>query len=528
VALLPGLVGDLGLLLYETGVIDRPTFDASLYNMAESGLRYGDTLVAMGAITETQLAAALKLQLTRRVVKLFGATPGTFAVYAEEHSFGRGSELKQMGVSARRLIYRGIRSAYDDTRLAREAPGLGAGPVLLKPAARDAVTDYGFEPEALAVVGALERHAWTRAELVTATGQDDTLVGMILYTLQVTDALAAGVAPERGADPSGAETGRPGTYPPARPGTYPPARPGTYPPARPGTWPPDRPRTYSPDRPGTWRPDRPRTDAPDRPATYPPDRPRTDALGGLDAAAAEAMAQLIEAKARGLESQTFFEVLELQQTASGAEVRSAFVRLQTLYRTDRLRGPGLEHLRVLGQKILTRLTEAHGLLQDDERRRQYVALLRDASPQGGAQASRLVEAQLAYQRGSALLDRNDFAGAERELRRAVEMKTDDGQYLALCAFAAYHAASDKHAAAPGLRTMLTRAARLAPQSVEVHLRRGEVLLAEGDLQPALTSFRQVLSLSPDHVEATRAARLIAQRLARQTPPVGLLDRLRRK
>ncbi|HEY3358278.1 MAG TPA: DUF4388 domain-containing protein, partial [Polyangia bacterium] len=88
-ALLPRNAEHLGRILLETGVITPAVYDQSLRRLAESGLRQGEILIEMGAITDEQLTQGLKLQLRRKLTGLFGASAGEFAIYVADHQYGR-------------------------------------------------------------------------------------------------------------------------------------------------------------------------------------------------------------------------------------------------------------------------------------------------------------------------------------------------------------------------------------------------------------------------------------------------------
>src|SRR5437016_336055 len=62
----------LGGVLYELGAIDMETLNASLLEVASAKRLHGEVLLARGAVTHEQLAAALVEQTYRKVAYAFG------------------------------------------------------------------------------------------------------------------------------------------------------------------------------------------------------------------------------------------------------------------------------------------------------------------------------------------------------------------------------------------------------------------------------------------------------------------------
>ncbi|HEY3356483.1 MAG TPA: DnaJ domain-containing protein, partial [Polyangia bacterium] len=515
-ALLPRNAEHLGRILLETGVITHEVYDQSLRRLAESGMRQGEILIEMGAITDEQLTQALKLQLRRKLTGLFGASAGEFAIYVADHQYGRGDEAAQMRVHPRRIIYHGVRHRYDDTRLDLEAAALEGRRVRLRADAARSLDRYGFEDDDLALVSKLGERAYTIDELTAATELDRTVVRMILYTLYITEALEVD-------EDVAAAVGPP---PVAAPAILNPPRPA-----------PSRP---APPRPAPPRPAPPPAAAPARAAAAPAAAPArngsftsahaagsTPAAAAMSPAARETLRRQIEAKAKDIDTATLFQVLGVEQTASKEAVREAYLELAKTFHPDRLHGGDLESLRPLLDTIFARVSEAHATLMDDERRRGYVQSL----SQGGDlnRGQRILEAEVAFQKGSVFLKRKDFAHAVVEFKRAVSLNADEGEHHAALAWALWQGAPDKSAAAAEAKAMLAKAIDLAPRCTKAHFYRAEISMALGAEAEALTHYRRVLALDDNHIDAQRAVRLLVARLEKKEGKKGgLFDRLRRK
>jgi tetratricopeptide (TPR) repeat protein len=497
-ALLPRNAEHLGRILLETGVINQATFDESLQRLASTGMRQGEILLEMGAITEEQLSQGLKLQLRRKLIGLFALRDGEFEIYAVDHPYGRGEEAAQMRVHPRRIIYHGVRHCYDDARLAAEGGALAGRRVRLRPDAAKSLEKYGFEEDDLPVVRALGDRAFTAEELAAATGADETLVRMILFTLFVTEMLEAVEEGEEQAAPRAAAAA------------------------------PAAARPVQAAAPAAPRPTGPPTPRPAPAAACPaPSSPAPPAAGATaDPAAKAKLRQQIEAKAKGLETETLFQVLGLEQTAGKDQIREAYLELARTFHPDRLHGSGLDELRPVMDRVFSRISEAHATLMDDERRRTYVASLTNGGELNKGQ--KILEAELSFQKGTVLLRRRDFAGAITELKRAVTLNPDEGEHHAALAWATWHTASDKSAAAGEARRALAHALELAPRCKAAHFYRAEILMALGAEAEALAAYRRVLELDENHIDAQRAVRLLVGRLEKNAKKGGLFDRFRKK
>jgi hypothetical protein len=109
----------LDKVLVEYGLV-APEIVAQASAQVRDGLRLGDVLESMGALAKPKLAQVLKSQVTRKLIRLFFAVEGTYAVYQTAHNFGEGADLSLMRVDPRSVIYPGIRTAYDLPRTTRE------------------------------------------------------------------------------------------------------------------------------------------------------------------------------------------------------------------------------------------------------------------------------------------------------------------------------------------------------------------------------------------------------------------------
>jgi hypothetical protein len=208
-----------------------------------------------------------------------------------------------------------------------------------------------------------------------------------------------------------------------------------------------------------------------------------------------------------------FLLLGIKPDAPIEVVRSAFYGLVRRIHPDLLVAVGLP-VTDEAQRLMARLNEAYAILNNPERRREY-ELSVHAGDGGGRAAEELLTTVLTaeerFRRGVAALKRDALDEAVRELEAALELKKDEGDYLALLTWARFCTAPDKDAAAAAARQALEKAARLSPESVTPRFWLGRLERVLGRSQQALQQFRWVLDQDPRHAEAAAEVRVLMSR-----------------
>jgi curved DNA-binding protein CbpA len=153
-----------------------------------AGRRLGEVLVERGLINPAGLADALKLQMRRKLLRLFFPQRGTFAVFVDPHNYGVGDEFKEMRVDPRCLMYPGVRAAYDDARLKAELAPLTNHRFRVLPTLSGSLLEaMGFRANDPLVI-AMSDKWYTLADL-PASGARALDAGAIVLALLYTDLL---------------------------------------------------------------------------------------------------------------------------------------------------------------------------------------------------------------------------------------------------------------------------------------------------------------------------------------------------
>ena len=184
-------VEPIGRILLELGLIDENVYNLSLAQAAKTGQRQGDILQASGAVAEEQVEHVLKIQLLRKLLRLFKGREAQFALYRDDHQYGRvPEEAAKTRVHPRRVIYHGIRNAYDLSRLKEEVgDALDGQLVRLDLRKVPNLERYQFSTEDQVLLDLMRNKFWDIEGLQTAAQAGELDAWMMVYTLLVTDML---------------------------------------------------------------------------------------------------------------------------------------------------------------------------------------------------------------------------------------------------------------------------------------------------------------------------------------------------
>lgn len=507
---LPGAVDRLGELLTSGGAIDAETLRRTLAAPRLPGQRYGRLLVESGLVPEQKLQAALRLQIRRRLHRLFFADEGDFVVELGDHDRGVGPE--RVMVDLRPAILLGVRSGWSEARYGSRLPTsrlrLVAEPTEL--------AAYQLQPAENELLGPLRQGPVTVAQILVAANETGAAaVRPTIYALFATGAIVRDepaslaapdvVYPER--------TGTPvlGTPASGRQPLRAPLDPVMPARSAPSGGVPASLRTTQPVFPP----------APTRPNPT----PVTNAT--IDPTAERALSE----KRAAVDKQDFFEVLGVSRGADKATVKNAYLEAARLYHPDRLANAGLLHMRDAAEHIFRRISEAHATLADDEKRAAYLKKL-ETPPEvldAQAKAQRLVAAEMALMEGDVALKRRDFPTAIERLTEAVQLNPDEGEAIALLAWARFSAG---RANLLDQRADFERAVAKSPQCARAHYYLGMVRKQARESQAAISSFRRAVELDPRLAEAASELRVLSLRATRELPtmqrPKSLLDRFLKK
>jgi DNA-binding response OmpR family regulator/DnaJ-domain-containing protein 1 len=445
------LLGEcLGRLLVREQLISQGECDQSLKAMRARQRMQGTVLVEMGCLSPHNLQHALRLQLADKLYDVFRWEEGSFQF---DPRVPPPPEPVALELTCAQLIHEGVRRAYDQARLARVFGGQTGLFVHPSPRPLHALQDAGLGEEEARLLSLVDGHK--------SVG---TLRAVALLPPLDTDRLLFAMACAQMIElrPHPAE-GRPAEKPA-----------------------PVLARAVGPLLP------------------EPTSEEALPRLAGEERAARERlMGALAEARRAD-----HFSVLGVSPTASGAEVKQAYLALAREYHPDRYLTSASAEVRALARQLYERLSTAHDTLVDPEARGRYQLELAHGLPRAeDPELGRIVAAEACFQRGEALMAQREYAQAHQAFTEAVRRSEQEGEFHAWLGLSLFQADPTRVAEAVAA---LERAVALSPRLDRAYLFLGYLYQATGRPDEAQTQFEKAIRCNPDCAEALHELQLTAR------------------
>jgi len=515
-------------LLVEFGVVSAEVVDEASVRVNESQ-RLGDVLERMGVLDRQKLANVLKMQVMRKLTRLFFVTEGSYAVFVVPHAYGEGDDFALMRVDPRSVIFPGIRAAYDLPRVTQELARLVGQRFRLTNISPGFVAAMGIPAEDR-IVEALRQGWMTLDDLDSVTARPleirsvvlalyytDSLVREPIGQAATDSAVPSTVLPSPSSDP-GQPFGLPGDSGPTLQAARDmsdnvPHRPTQKsPPVAAANAGPSVPIVRAPFASGA------RPAMASASASAPPPKATGAAPAGQIHAPDSALRASIQDMAQKLGRLNHFELLGVSPSASAGEISTAFVRAARQFHPDRLAGAGLRDLYPLAEKILARINEAAMVLGDATRRVEYVAQL-SAGPQAARTSlPTVLEAENTFLKGEVFLKKGDHAKAIECFAAAAQANSGEPQYRAYLAWARFDdPRARKELVVRETLSVLDGVLRERPKFARGHYWVGQLWKFLNESDKAAHAFRQTVELDSSFIEASRELRLIEMRKSKSVP-----------
>ncbi|HTA92557.1 MAG TPA: DnaJ domain-containing protein, partial [Polyangiaceae bacterium] len=220
-------------------------------------------------------------------------------------------------------------------------------------------------------------------------------------------------------------------------------------------------------------------------------------------------AEIRERAARGGES--YYDILGVAPDAVAPVIQAAFFQLAKKWHPDRL-GPDLRDVKDLATKVFSRMSEAHQILSDPTRRKEYDNVRKDGggSAEEQEQVQRVIRAATAFQKAEVLVKRNNTSAALEEAKKALELDPSQADYIALLAWLE---ASQLNPNLDDILARIEKATRMEPNNTRIRWYRGLLLKRLGKNGKAVGDFRFIVENDPRHLDAQREIRLYEMRRA---------------
>jgi curved DNA-binding protein CbpA len=456
------VVAPLGELVRERGSLDAEHLELALAQAREASRRLGEVLVERHVLDEAALEATLREQIVRRLEAFAALPPETAYGFYEKTNFLERAGGPSGHPHAVGSIWRVIRRGVDPRRVRELLDRLGAAPLRFH--AEAPLGRFDFDPAERAVIDVLRAKPQPLAELVGRGLADPSVVELLVYALSALRHFDTG----SGTRPVGSEraSGSMRAMPAVR--AQAPAPAPAPVPAAPVSSP-----TPSPVTPGAARP--------------------------ADPFRRELAERLTSTK------QSYYQVLGVPNDAPTEAIASAFFLLAKRFHPDRL-GAAFEDVREQATRLFARMTEAHQVLSDSARRKEYDELVKhgEGAAEEQEEVLRVVRAATSFQKAQVLLKRNNLSAAEAEARQALADDPDQADYVALVAWID---AVKPNADLEAVLKVLNDCVKKEDVNLRVRWYRGQILKRLGQERRAVEDFRYIAERDPRHVDAQRELRL---------------------
>jgi hypothetical protein len=495
----------LGELMVDEGWITAENLVTATDTVKATGKRLGEVLIEMGVLTSDRLDDALALHVHQILARAFSWREGSYEF--EEEPEGPPSGEATLKLSTGELILEAVQQVTDPD-VVRYALGdmdrvvaLSSDPLLRFQKIALSPTD-GF------VLSRVDGTSSAR-EIVQMTPLPAEDVQKSLYGLLCTGIIEYPASIPKKARPAApASVGRQANAPPP-----PPPAPAPAPPAA--------------------------AQAPPAPAQAPPAAPSAAAPPPPAAPAPAAASPVMDGRRQevvdafeGLKTRNHYEVLGLVRTASEQQVKEAYFRLAKRFHPDSHHDATLSDLEDKLEAVFIRLGEAYECLKNPRSRADYEERLgrakeRPASGPAGAPeapggaaagdpAAEKARAEDMLRRAGWYFEKEKYWDAIQAVEAALPHLDGKTKTRARVLHAKCHLKNPKWTkrAEENLQTIVHD----DPQAVEAYFLLGNIYRDSGLRARALSMYRKVVELKPEHEEA--AAALAALTPAETQPAAG--------
>lgn len=229
----------------------------------------------------------------------------------------------------------------------------------------------------------------------------------------------------------------------------------------------------------------------------------------------------LEATLEQLQSQDFFNLLDVRRAASPGDVEAAYQAALATFDAEPRAEDGEAAARARA-RIKAILEKARKTLGDPDERDIYNRSLQLGLDFEQPEVRRRLEHEHLVQKGKTLLAQQQYAEALRAFRQAAELVPEDPAVYVHAGWAGFlGSARDRDAASDAIREV-ERALKLSSDLDLAYLTIGKIHRLAGDLRPAEDNLRRAIELNPHNHEAQSELRLLFTReIDKKGPQVSL-------
>lgn len=194
---------------------------------------------------------------------------------------------------------------------------------------------------------------------------------------------------------------------------------------------------------------------------------------------------------------SYYQVLGIQEDASSADIKKAFLNLTRQFHPDKHHSSDAEELAEKLNTIFASITEAYSTLSHPGKRQEYdQERAKTANRIASSDLSKEERAELLCVEGQEKLQMNEFEEAQRLFSQAIYL--DEKNPVCHYCLGRVHTSMKQYSEAA---RALQNAIKLNPGDAHYHIALGYAFIEIGLLKRAQGSFQRALRILPDNVKA---------------------------
>ncbi len=441
----------LGRVLVREKMITEEELNESVKLMKDSGRQQGTILIEMGAISPHNLKYGLEKQLEMKLYDIFGWPEGEYQ-FNQKEDFETPITTLELSVAS--LIYEGIKRNYDVGKIEQYMERFQNQYVHPNPNPALRFQEMLMDEDEENILKSIDGSKTLR-ELMISTQFPRERMLRFIFALKTTGMIVMNQYP------AGQEA------PPPLPAVPPPL-------------PPKPPAISQPVQ----------VDSP---------VPLED----------REIKNRIIRKISIAKSGNYFDLLGVNQNSTISEIKRAYIALAKEFHPDRIPNSAGRELRKMAEELFEKLTEAHNVLTDANKRAEYIGRLTQASKSEAADdVSRLLAAEGKFQAGEEFLKKRLFSRAAESFKEAIDLYPDEAEYFAHYGWALFQSEPENQEVLKKARDAIATAITKNPKLDKAYLFMGYIYKGINRDDLAERQFEKAIQCNPDCTEALRELKLL--------------------